>query len=290
MSILVDETTKVIVQGITGREGAFHTERMLEYGTKVVGGVSPKKRGQTFLGIPIFGTVSEAVRETGAQASCIFVSPMNAKDAIIEAVDSGIKLIVCITEGVPIHDMLIVKNLIREKGVILIGPNTPGVISPERCKIGVMAGHIHKRGNVGVISRSGTLSYEVVSQLTDLNIGQSTCVGIGGDPVVGMRFVDVLELFEKDGETEFIVLIGEIGGSMEQEAAEFYKKSMSKPMCAYVAGYGAPREKKMGHAGAIIMGEKESAEAKIEALESSGIFVVRSLAEIGETVKRLLYS
>lgn len=289
MSILVDENTKVIVQGITGKEGAFYTKKMVDYGTKVVGGVSPKKRGQSFNGIPIFGTVSEALEKTGALASCIFVPPEHAKDAIIEAICAGINIVVCITEGVPVHDMLYVKRIVAEKNAFLIGPNTPGIISPGKCKIGVMPDYIYKRGNVGVVSRSGTLTYEVVSQLTNLGIGQSTCVGIGGDPIVGVSFVDILELFEKDEETEFIVLIGEIGGTMEDEAKDFFKNHMKKPICAYIAGRGAPREKRMGHAGAIIFGEKEDAEAKIEALESAGISVVSSLAEFGDTIKRLFF-
>ncbi|MDW8002286.1 MAG: succinate--CoA ligase subunit alpha [Deltaproteobacteria bacterium] len=290
MSILLDENTRVVVQGITGKEGAFHTERMIQYGTKVVAGVSPKKKGHYFLGIPVFGSVYEAVKSEGATFSCIFVSQAYVKDAIFEAIDAGIKTVVCITEGVPVHDMLILKKFAKEKDAFIIGPNTPGVISPGKAKVGVMVDYIHKKGNVGVVSRSGTLTYEVVSQLTALDIGQSTCVGIGGDPIVGMRFIDVLSLFEEDEETELVVLIGEIGGNMEEEAAHFYRSSMRKPLCAYIAGYGAPREKRMGHAGAIISGGSEDAAAKIRILEEAGIEVVRSIAEVGEKVKRLLFN
>jgi len=289
MSILVDENTRVVVQGITGREGMFHTERMLKYGTKIVAGVSPKKKGANVMGIPVFGTVCEAVKETNANTSCIFLSAPHVKDAIIESIDSGIETIVCITEGVPIHDMMVVKRFLKEKGAILIGPNSPGVISPGKSKVGVMPDHIHRRGNVGVVSRSGTLTYEVVSQLTELGIGQSTCVGIGGDPIVGLKFVDVLKLFEEDPETEFIVMIGEIGGDMEEEAAIYCRSNMKKPICAYIAGMGAPKEKRMGHAGAIISGEKEDAGSKIRFLKEEGIHVVDSIAKVGETVKKLLY-
>lgn len=289
MSILVDQSTRVIVQGITGREGLFHTERMKAYGTKVVAGVSPKKGGTKVLDIPVFATVYEAVKETMAETSCIFVSPEFAKDAILEALDAGIKLIVCITEGIPIHDMLVVKKFLKEKDAMLIGPNSPGVISPGKCKIGVMPDGVFVEGTVGVISRSGTLSYEAVSQLTRLGLGQSTCVGIGGDPILGTGFLEILRLFDEDPETEAILLIGEIGGELELDVAHFVKENrLKKPVFAYIAGVAAPRETKMGHAGAIISKKGEDAETKIHALEEAGIHVARRIDKIGDLIRSVL--
>lgn len=288
MSILVNSETKVICQGITGSHGAFHTRQAVEYGTKMVGGVTPGKGGMDFEGIPVFNTVEEAVRETGANASVIYVPAPFAGDAIMEAVDAGLELVVCITEGIPVLDMVKVKRFMEGKKTRLIGPNCPGVITPGECKIGIMPGYIHRPGKIGVVSRSGTLTYEAVHQLSSLGLGQSTCVGIGGDPVNGTSFVDILELFEKDPDTEAVVMIGEIGGTAEEEAADFVKREMTKPVVAFVAGMTAPKGKRMGHAGAIISGGKGTAQEKIEALEASGIRVARSPAEIGITVKEVL--
>jgi succinyl-CoA synthetase alpha subunit len=284
MSILINRYTRVIVQGITGSEGAFHTQQMLEYGTRIVAGVTPGKGGTTIQGIPVFNTVSEALRETEANASAIFVPPAFAADAIMEAVDSSVRTVVCLTEGIPTMDMIAVKQFIRSKDVRLIGPNTPGVISPGHCKIGVMAGYIHVRGPVGIMSRSGTLTYEAVHQLTKRNIGQSTCVGIGGDPVIGIDFVDILTMFEKDEETEAVVMIGEIGGSAEEDAADYCRQHMSKPVIAFIAGMSAPAGRRMGHAGAIISGGKGDAASKVRALKEAGITIVENPAEIGATV------
>ncbi|MBU2009029.1 MAG: succinate--CoA ligase subunit alpha [Chloroflexi bacterium] len=291
MSILIDERTLVLVQGITGGEGSFHTRRMLEYGTKVVAGVTPGKGGSSVHGVPVFNTVEQAVRETRADASIIFVPAPFAADAILEAADAGLSLVVCITEGIPLRDMVLVLKHIREKGVRLIGPNCPGVISPGKGKMGIMAGDIHMPGLVGVVSRSGTLTYEAVAQLTALGLGQSTCVGIGGDPLPGSSFVDILELFARDPQTEAVVLIGEIGGAYEQEAAEYINKGgFPKPVVAFVAGATAPPGRRMGHAGAIISGGGESARDKIDALAQAGAAIAPSPAEIGLTVKKMLES
>ena len=284
MAILVDQNTKVIVQGITGSHGSFHTRQMVEYETKIVGGVTPGKGGMNFEGIPVFNYMREAVQKTGANASVIYVPAKFAKDAIVEAADNGIKLIVCITEGIPVLDMVRVKKYLREKGVRLIGPNCPGIITPEASKVGIMPGYIHKRGRIGVVSRSGTLTYEAVWQMTSRGLGQSTVIGIGGDPILGTNFVDCLELFEKDSETEAVVLIGEIGGNAEEKAAEFLRKNVRKPVIAFVAGMTAPSGKRMGHAGAIISGGSGTAKEKIKALKEAGVIVAESPAEIGETV------
>lgn len=290
MSILVDEKTRVLVQGMTGSEGSFHTKGMVEYGTNVVAGVTPGKGGQEFEGVPLFNTVEEAVRETGADASVIFVPPQFAADAVTESSAAGIKLVVCITEGIPVVDMVKVFEFINKNGTRMIGPNCPGIISPGKCKIGIMPGFIHKEGSVGVVSRSGTLTYEAVHQLTEQGIGQSTCIGIGGDPVVGLRFVDLLKLFEEDEGTDAIVMIGEIGGTAEEEAAELIKSSVSKPVVSFIAGQTAPPGRRMGHAGAIIAGGKGTAQEKIETLESAGSTVCRSPAEIGAKIKEVLKS
>jgi len=288
MSILVDEKTKVVVQGITGNEGLFHTKQMLEYGTKVVAGVTPGKGGQKIEGIPVFNSVTEAVKETGADASAIFVPPAFAADAIMEASDAGVPLVVCLTEGIPTLDMVVVRKYLKERKTKLIGPNTPGIISPGKCKIGVMAGYIHKKGVVGIMSRSGTLTYEVVDQLTKRRIGQSTCVGIGGDQIIGLNYVDLLGLFEKDPDTQALIMIGEIGGTAEEEAALFIKKSVSKPVVAFIAGLTAPPGRRMGHAGAIISGGKGTASEKMEALEKAGVRVVKNPALVGEELANLL--
>ncbi len=288
MSILIDNRTRVVVQGITGSEGAFHTKQMVDYGTRVVAGVTPGKGGQSFEGIPVFNTVRDAVRATGADTSAIFVPPPYAADAIMEAVESGVDVAVCLSEGIPTLDMIGVRLYMRGKATRLVGPNTPGIISSGKCKVGVMAGYIHSEGKVGIVSRSGTLTYEVVSQLTRYGIGQSTCVGIGGDPVGGLDFVDILGLFERDGGTEAVVLIGEIGGRAEEDAAEYYAKNMTKPVVAFVAGVSAPPGRRMGHAGAIISGGTGGAEGKIRFLEEAGITVVQNPAEVGETVARVL--
>lgn len=288
MSILLDKKTRVVVQGITGSEGSFHTQQMIEYGTNVVAGVTPGKGGTKFLGVPVFNTVAEAVKSVKANASAIFVPPQFAADAILEAANAGVKLIVCITEGIPAKDMIHVYNSIKQKDVTMIGPNCPGLISPGKAKIGIMPGFIHKRGNVGVVSRSGTLTYEAVKQLSDLNIGQSTCVGIGGDPVIGSRFVDIVKLFNEDPDTKGIVMIGEIGGSAEEEAAQFIKKNVKKPVVGFIAGRTAPSGRRMGHAGAIISGGKGTAAEKMAAMKKAGIYVVESPAEIGITMKKAL--
>ena len=289
MSILVDKDTKVVVQGITGSEGSFHARACMEYGTKIVAGVTPGKGGQKFDDkIPVFNTVEDAVKETGANTSLIFVPPPFAADAIMEAADSGVKLIVCITEGIPVVDMIKAKKYVDVKGVRLIGPNCPGVISPGKAKVGIMPGYIHKEGSIGVISRSGTLTYEAVSQICEVGYGQSTCVGIGGDPIIGSTFVDILKLFKEDEQTEAVVMIGEIGGTAEEEAAEFIKNEFNKPVVAFIAGQTAPPGKRMGHAGAIIAGGKGTAAEKIKALESAGVKVAKSPAEIGKTLYDVL--
>ncbi len=288
MSILVDKGTRLLVQGITGGEGSFHTQRCIEYGTKVVAGVTPGKGGNQILGVPVYNDVERAVAETEANASIIFVPPAFAADAIMEATDAGIPLIVCITEGIPVMDMVKVHSYLKGKSTRLIGPNCPGVISPGKCKVGIMVGEIHLPGNVGVVSRSGTLTYDVVAQLTSLGIGQSTCVGIGGDALPGSTFVDVLKLFNVDNDTKAVVLVGEIGGTFEQEAAEFIKGEMTKPVVAFVAGSTAPSGKRMGHAGAIITGIAGRASEKIKALSAAGAMIAPNPAEIGLTTKRVL--
>ena len=288
MAVLVNRETRVVVQGITGREGSFHAKGCLEYGTKVVAGVTPGKGGSPVHGVPVFNTVEQAVRETGASASIIFVPAPFAADAVLEAADAGLSLVVCITEGIPVRDMVLVLRYIKEKGVRLIGPNCPGVISPRKGLMGIMAGEIHIPGPVGVVSRSGTLTYEAVAQLTALGLGQSTCVGIGGDPLPGSSFVDILELFARDPQTKAVVLIGEIGGTSEQEAAKYIKGSFPKPVVVFVAGASAPPGRRMGHAGAIISGGGESAPEKIDSLARAGAVVARSPAEIGLTAKKVL--
>ncbi|WP_085164392.1 succinate--CoA ligase subunit alpha [Gilliamella bombi] len=288
MSILVNKETKVICQGFTGSQGTFHSEQALAYGTKLVGGVTPGKGGTTHLGLPVFNTVKEAVVATGATASVIYVPAAFGKDSILEAVDAGIKLIVCITEGIPTLDMLVVKAKLQQNNVVMIGPNCPGIIVPDECKIGIMPGHIHRAGKVGIVSRSGTLTYEAVKQTTDIGLGQSVCIGIGGDPIPGSDFISILALLEQDPKTEVIVMIGEIGGSAEEEAAEYVKKHVIKPVIAYIAGVSAPSGKRMGHAGAIISGKKGTAVEKSKALQSAGITVVTSLTDIGDAVKKQL--
>ncbi|HEX8423322.1 MAG TPA: succinate--CoA ligase subunit alpha [Pyrinomonadaceae bacterium] len=288
MSVLVDKNTRLVVQGITGKEGTFHTKQMVEYGTNVVGGVTPGKGGTTHEGIPVFNTVEEAVREAGANVSIIYVPPPFAADAIIEAADAGIPLVVCITEGIPAVDMVGVKRFLEGKGTRLIGPNCPGIISPGKCKIGIMPGHIHKEGHIGVVSRSGTLTYEAVGQLTALGLGQSTAIGIGGDPVIGTTHTDALTLFEADPETQGIVMIGEIGGTAEEEAAAYAQEHVTKPIVAFIAGQTAPPGRRMGHAGAIIAGGKGTAAEKMSALEAAGIRVVHSPADIGTAMRDAL--
>ena len=281
MSILIDQDTRVICQGFTGSQGTFHSEQAIAYGTKIVGGVTPGKGGQTHIDLPVFNTVAEAVAQTQAQASVIYVPAASCKDSILEAANAGIELIVCITEGVPTLDMLDAKVKCDELGVRLIGPNCPGVITPGQCKIGIMPANIHLPGKVGIVSRSGTLTYEAVKQTTDVGYGQSTCVGIGGDPIPGSHFIDILGLFQEDPGTEAIVMIGEIGGTAEEEAAEFIRTNVTKPVVSYIAGVTAPKGKRMGHAGAIISGGKGTADEKFAALEAAGVRTVRSLADIG---------
>jgi succinyl-CoA synthetase alpha subunit len=288
LSVLVNKSTRLVVQGITGKEGSFHTKQMIEYGTSVVGGVTPGKGGTTHEGIPVFNTVADAVNKTGANAAVIYVPPAFAADAIMEAADAGVALVVCITEGIPTLDMVKVKDYLSDKATRLIGPNCPGIISPGKCKIGIMPGHIHREGRVGVVSRSGTLTYEAVGQLTALNLGQSTAIGIGGDPIVGTTHVDALALFQADDETDGIVMIGEIGGTAEEEAAQFAKENVNKPIVAFIAGQTAPPGRRMGHAGAIIAGGKGTAAEKMNALADAGIRVVKSPADIGSAMKEAL--
>jgi len=287
MSILVDETTRVLVQGITGREGQFHTERMVRDGTRIVAGVTPGKGGQEVLGVPVFDSVHEAVEATGANASCIFVPPAFAPDAILEAVEAGLKVVVCITEGIPVQDTVRVMDRVRRSSAHLIGPNCPGIISPGKCKIGIMPGHIHRPGPIGVVSRSGTLTYEIVAELTAAGLGQSTVIGIGGDPILGTRFIDLLPLFEADPQTEAVVLIGEIGGNDEEVAAE-YIAQMSKPVVAFIAGRNAPPGKRMGHAGAIVSGGVGTAQSKVEAFQQVGVPVAETPHEIPSLVQEAL--
>ncbi len=282
MSILVDEKTRIVVMGITGKEGSFHTKQMLNYGSVVAAGVTPGKKGQTVEGVPVFNTIQEAVRQEGVNASCIFVPPLAAADAIMECASAGLNVVVCITEGIPALDMVRVISYLEDKRCVLIGPNCPGIISPGKTKVGIMPGHIHRPGSVGVISRSGTLTYEVVDQLTRAGLGQSTCMGIGGDSIIGTSFIDHLRRFKDDPGTEGVVIIGEIGGSAEEEAAEYVRREFRKPVLAFIAGQTAPPDKRMGHAGAIISGGKGKAEDKIKALESAGITVVRNLGKFGD--------
>jgi succinyl-CoA synthetase alpha subunit len=288
MSVLVNENTRLLVQGFTGKEATFHAQQSIAYGTKVVGGVVPGKGGQTHLGLPVFNTVAEAVKETGANASVIFVPPPYAAEAIMEAADAGIPLVVCITEGIPTLDMVKVWTYLRNRSTRLIGPNCPGIISPDKCKIGIMPGHIHKAGNVGVVSRSGTLTYEAVGQLTKLGIGQSTCIGIGGDPIIGTSFTDAIALFNDDPDTHAIVMIGEIGGNAEETAADYVKQNVKKPVVGFIAGQTAPPGRRMGHAGAIISGGSGKASDKIAAMEAAGITVCATPADIGAKVKSRL--
>jgi succinyl-CoA synthetase alpha subunit len=288
MSVLLNRNSRVIVQGFTGSEGTFHASQMIEYGTKVVGGVTPGKGGQTHLNLPVFNTVRDAVASTGADVSIIFVPPSFAADAILEAADAGIKLIVTITEGIPVSDMVAVKAHLKSKDCTLIGPNCPGIITPDEAKVGIMPGFIHKKGSVGIISRSGTLTYEAVDQVTKMGLGQSTCIGIGGDPVVGTTTLDAVKMMMADKETEAIVVIGEIGGNMETEAAEWIKINSTKPVIGFIAGQTAPKGRKMGHAGAIVGGKNDTAAAKMEIMKRCGIYVVQSPADIGATVAKVL--
>ena len=288
MSILVNKETRVICQGITGKAGAFHSRACLDYGTKIVGGVTPGRGGQEAEGLPVFDSVAEAVRETGATTSMVFVPAPFAADAVLEAVDAGLELVACITEGIPVMDMLRVKQALDGSGSRMIGPNCPGVITPGECKIGIMPGYIHKPGKVGLVSRSGTLTYEAVWQLTERDIGQSTCIGIGGDPIIGTTFMDALQMFEGDPGTEAVVMIGEIGGTAEEEAAAYIREGMTKPVAAFIAGRTAPKGRRMGHAGAIISGGQGTADEKIKALQGAGAAIVESPALFGETVARML--
>ncbi|AMA64900.1 Succinyl-CoA ligase [ADP-forming] subunit alpha [Candidatus Arsenophonus lipoptenae] len=288
MSILINKNTKVICQGFTGHQGTFHSKQAIDYGTKMVGGVTPGKGGLIHLGLPVFNTVHEAVQKTGARVSVIYVPAPFCKDSILEAINSGIKLIVTITEGIPILDMLIIKYKLEETKIKMIGPNCPGIITPGECKIGIQPGHIHKPGKIGIVSRSGTLTYEAVKQITDIGLGQSTCVGIGGDPITGLNFIDILKMFQKDPETKAIVMIGEIGGTAEEEAADYIMHNITKPVVAYIAGITAPKGKRMGHAGAIIDSSGGTAEEKFIALEKAGVKTVRNLVNIAKYVKNLV--
>lgn len=288
MAILIDKSSKIVVQGITGRSGLFHTQQCRDYGTKIVAGVTPGRGGVHIEGIPVFNTVEEAVRYTGANVSMIFVPPPSAADAVMEAADAGLDLAVCITEGIPVRDMVLARRYLEGSKMRLVGPNCPGVITPGECKLGIMPGYIHKKGKIGVVSRSGTLTYEAVKQLSDVGLGQSTCVGIGGDPIIGMKFIDVLTLFNDDPETEAVFMIGEIGGGAEEDAAAWIKANMKKPVAAFIAGVTAPPGKRMGHAGAIITGGKGRAEDKIRVLNSCGVLVAPSPTKMGETMKEAL--